>query len=115
MEQLELHLLTVYNGPRLVPAHLVEQCKTFREAVRLCWAQRTRVNLTRARLAEEAGLYASHVTDYLSPEEVRRELPAKKIDAVERVLGNRAITQWMLLQTRRSDEEVAEQAERRAA
>lgn len=113
MKQLALPMLTVYDGPRLVDDRLVRQCATYRQIVRLCWEQRTRRNLTLRLLAEEAGLYASHVSDYLSDQEDRRELPAKYIDAVERTLGNRAITQWHLLQVLRTDTEVA--AMRRAA
>jgi hypothetical protein len=66
MEQLGLPMLTVYEGPRLVDAEVVAACKTYREAVRACWDMRTRRNLTKRKLAEDAGLYASHVTDYPS-------------------------------------------------
>jgi hypothetical protein len=108
MEQLSLPMLTVYSGPRLVDQAEVAKCRSYREAVRLCWEQRTRINLKRIQVAEYCGLYASHVTDYFSASPSRRELPAKKVDVVERVLGNRAISQWLLLQTQRSDAEVTE-------
>lgn len=112
MQQLELNMLTVYEGPVLVDSALVAGCATYRDAVRLCWAQRRRLSLRRAQLAEEAGLYRSHVTDYLSDQENKRELPAKKIDLVERACGNRAISQWLLMQTQRPDAEVLEQQRR---
>lgn len=113
MEQLSLPMLTVYSGPRLVDEALVARCRTYREAVRLCWEQRTRLNIKRSTLAEECVLYPSHVTDYFSESASRRELPAKKVDLVERSLGNRAISQWLLLQTQRSDSEALD--ERRCA
>lgn len=106
MQQLTLPMLTVYKGPRIVDEHLVRQCTTYRQIVRLCWDQRTRRNITLRLLAEEAGLYASHVSDYFSERDDRRELPAKYIDRVERVLGNRAITQWHILQVQRTDAEI---------
>lgn len=113
MQQLTLPMLTVYEGPRLVDDALVRRCTTYREAVRLCWESRSRRNMTHRLLAEEAGLYASHVSDYLSEDMERRELPAKHVDLVERSLGNRAITQWHLLQVQRTEAEV--EATRRVA
>lgn len=106
MQQLTLPMLTVYDGLRLLDEAQLLEIKTYREAVRLCWKERTRRNLTQRMLAELAGLYPSHVSDYLSEREDCRELPAKHIDGVERVLGNRAITQWHLLQTQRPESEI---------
>ncbi len=96
--QLQLPMLTHYDGPRLLPMHLVAGVSGFRGAVRLCWEQRIRPRMTQAQLAEEAGLYCSHVSDYLSADPTRRDLPAHCIQAVEVACGNRAITQWMVLQ-----------------
>ena len=93
-------MLTYYAGPRLVPLDVVASAKTYRDAVRLCWQMRLRTSLTRRALAEEAGLYASHVTDYLSAEESKRELPAKHIAAMEVACGNRMITQWLAMQAK---------------
>ena len=61
MEQLMLPMLTVYSGPRLVSAEVLAGVLTYREAVRSCWQLRTRRQLTQRALAEEAGLYASHL------------------------------------------------------
>jgi hypothetical protein len=96
--QLQLPMLTYYTGPKLVPLEVVAGVPTYREAVRLCWQMRLRTSLTRRALAEEAGLYASHVTDYLSAEHSKRELPARHIAAMEVACGNRVITQWLAMQ-----------------
>ena len=92
--QLNLPMLTVYDGPRLVDPSIVEAINTYREAVRTCWDLRTRTNLTKRQLAMEAGLYASHVSDYLSEDTSKRELPARGIAEFEVACGNRVITQY---------------------
>jgi hypothetical protein len=98
MEQLTLPMLTVYTGPRLIDNEIVLACRTYRQAVCACWDMRTRRSLTRRVLAEEAGLYASHVSDYLSEVDCKRELPAKHINAFEISCGNRMISQWLAQQ-----------------
>ncbi len=113
--QLTLPMLTVYSGPRLIDAQVVAAAKSYREAVRVCWQLRTVRNLTRRSLAETAGLYPSHVSDYLSEHENKRELPARCIDQFERACGNRMISQWLIAQ---ADLTIMEQfipAARRAA
>jgi hypothetical protein len=96
--QLTLPMLTLYEGPRLVGHDAIAAATSYRDAVRQCWDQRTRKNLPKTLLACEAGLYASHVTDYLSSNDTRRELPAKHIAAFEVSCGNRAISQWLAAQ-----------------
>ena len=98
---LELPLLGgVIQAQRLVvPPEVVMQIRSYRHACRLAWKLRAVRNLTRRTLAELAGLYASHVTDYFSVNENKRELPAKYIAAVERVLGNTVISQWIAQQS----------------
>lgn len=106
MEQLKLPMLTVYEGPRLVDGDIVATCASYRDAVRACWEMRTRTNLTQRQLAEEAGLYAPHVSDYLNLQPLtgkgqeRRDLPAKSVNAVEIACGNRFISQWLARQAR---------------
>ena len=97
MEQLGLPMLTVYEGPRLVNVEVVAACNSYRQAVRACWEMKTRPKLTQQQLAEEAGLYPSHVSDYLStkPGKRKRDLPPDAIDAVEYSCGNRFISQWI--------------------
>lgn len=98
MTQLTLPMLTVYEGPRLVSHDAISGAQSCREAVRLCWSMRTRKNLPKTLLAQEAGCYASHVTDYLSDKPEKRDLPAKHIAAFEVSCGNRAISQWLAAQ-----------------
>lgn len=96
--QLTLPMLTHYSGPRLVGPEVVAEIASYREAVRTCWRLRTRVNLSKRQLAEEAQLYPSHVSDYTSADDVKRELPAKHIAAFEVACGNRVVSQWLAKQ-----------------
>lgn len=96
--QLTLPMLTYYQGPRLISAEVMAAVMTYRDAVRVCWDLRTRRHMTHRVLAEEAVLYASHISDYLSEHENKRELPAKHIAAFEVACGNRAISQWLATQ-----------------
>jgi len=96
--QLNLPMLTYYVGPSLIDAEIVLACRTYREAVRACWDMRTRRGLTKRALAEGAGLYASHVSDYISDDDSKRELPAKHINAFEIECGNRFVSQWLARQ-----------------
>lgn len=98
MEQMRLPMLTVYEGPRLVDLEVVRACASYRAAVRACWMLRTRRSLTQRLLAEEAGLYASHVTDYVSDDDAKRELPARNVNGFELACGNRFISQWLARQ-----------------
>lgn len=101
MEQLQLAgLLCRLDAPSIVDPRRVAQCKTYRDAVKLCWELRRVRNLTKARLAEEAGLYAPHVTCYLVDGKRQRDLPASGIRGVEWTLGNTAISQWINLQAK---------------
>lgn len=96
-DQLELPLLCRLDAPSVVPDENVKACATFRDAVRLCWALRRTKSMTKRSLAEHAGMYAPHVTDHLSDDEDRRDLPAKHIKAFEYVCGNTAISQWIAM------------------
>lgn len=85
-----------------VPAPLVAECRTYRDACHLAWRYRTRVNMTFSHLVVEIdGLYASHASEYFAREPVSskgkqlRDLPARHIAAVEKELGNRAISQFL--------------------
>jgi hypothetical protein len=81
----------------VVPPEVVLGLRSYRHACRLAWKLRA-VRITHRTLAEVAGLYASHVSDYFSLHEHRRELPARHIAAVERVLGNTVVSQWLARQ-----------------
>ena len=94
MTQLQLALLGRLDAPSVVPPHLIATCKTYRDAVRLCWHLRRVRNMTQRGLAEEAGLYAPHVTCYLHDGKRQRDLPGQAVRAFEWTCGNTAISQW---------------------
>lgn len=113
--QLTLPLLGgVVQAQRLVvPAGVVMGIKSFRHACRLAWKLR-HPRITQRTLAELAGLYASHVSDYFSVHDNRRELPARHVAAVERVLGNVVISQYLAQQAGVTLLEEIQQARRAA-
>jgi len=118
MQQRKIHEITVPQGaPRFhlgfsekpkafIPDCAIKGCTSFRDAVRLAWDNRSNLHLTMRTLAEECGLYPPHITDILHREPIdakghkRRELPADKIAAFERVVGNSAVMQYL---TRKGD------------
>ena len=96
-EQLSLPLLGgVVHAQRLVvPPEVVMGLKSYRHACRLAWKLR-HPRITQRTLAELAGLYPSHVSDYFSVRDDRRELPARHAGPVcLLVLGNTVIVQWL--------------------
>lgn len=95
MEQMPLPLLCRLDAPSVVPASAVSACSTYREAVRLCWDLRKVKNMTKRMLSERAGLYAPHVTCYLSDSKRPRDLPGAHIKGFELACGNTAISQWV--------------------
>lgn len=82
----------------VVPPAVVMQLKSYRHACRLAWKLR-HPRITQRTLAELAALYPSHVSDYFCVHEQRRELPARHVAAVERVLGNTVISQYLAQQS----------------
>lgn len=96
-QQLELRLLCRLDQPAIVPPAAMECAATYRQAVRLCRAVSPRRRITLRQLAEEAGLPPQHCSDYFNPDDRpgRRDLPGHAVAAVERALGNAAITQWL--------------------
>lgn len=89
----------VVQAQRLVlPPEVVMGLRSYRHACRMAWRLRN-PRITQRSLAELAGLYPSHVSDYFSLHEHRRELPAKCVAAVERVLGNTTISQYLAQQS----------------
>lgn len=116
LEQIALPMLTWYDAgkPRLIPIEVVRSAPTYRDAVRACWNLRSRRNMTRRQLAEEVGVPASHLSDYLSEQPDKRDMPAKYVEAMEIACQNRFVTQWF---THRAELTHLEQvlAERRAA
>lgn len=118
MEQLPLLLLCRLDAPSVVPTQAIKACATYREAVKLCWTHRRIRNMTCARLAEEAGLYAPHVTGYLNDfARNLRDLPAAKVPAFELACGNTAVSQWLAMQAQLTvaEEAIADRQAGRAA
>ncbi len=95
--QMQLPMLTVYQGPKLVPFDVVNSITSYRSAVQKCFELRTRPRMSNALIAEEVGCCASHIGDYVTTQDrkTRRDLPAEHIQAFEVSMGNRLITQWM--------------------
>jgi hypothetical protein len=103
--QLELGMLGRLDGAAAVPQSAVERIESYRDAVRMCWVARRSKGMTRNTLAELAGLYPQHVTDYLAESDTdrqgkpRRDLPAKYIKEFEAVTGNTFVSQWLAHQS----------------
>lgn len=105
----------VVQAQRLVvPPEVVMGLRTYRHACRLAWRLRN-PRITQRTLAELAGLYTSHVSDYFSLHAHRRELPAKHVAGVEAVLGNTVISQWLAQQSKLTVLEEMQAARRRQA
>ena len=105
----------VVQAQRLViPTQIIKGIQDYRHACRLAWKLKANKHMTRRTLAEETGLYPSHVSCYFAVSPSNRSLPAEYIAQVERVLGNTVISQYLAA---KSDLTVMEeaQANRRAA
>ena len=88
------------DGPSIVPSEAIRAVDSYRNAVRLCWQLRRVKGMTKRTAAEECGLYVSHVSEYLSDDDSKRDMPAKYIPAFEALVGNTAISQWLAAQAR---------------
>jgi len=97
--QREFPLLTRIDGPPIVPYHVLQHAKSYRQAVRLAlWiARRERPALKPVDIAREVGITRQHCTDYFieCDKPTRRSLPAERVAAVEKCLKNSAISQWL--------------------
>ena len=116
MEQRELPLLQRIDGPAVVPHETVAACKTYRQAVRMCWALRRAKGLKVTDLARDFGFVRQHASDYLNADDAqtRRCLPSDMVQLFEEICGNCLISQWHANRARLTVlEEV--QADRRAA
>ena len=82
----------------VVPPEVVKAIKSYRHACRMAWKLRRDLHLTQRQLAQQAGLYTSHVSDYFSLHAHRRELPARHVAVVSAVLGNTVIGQYLAQQ-----------------
>ncbi|KWA35774.1 hypothetical protein WT41_01615 [Burkholderia territorii] len=90
------------NGPAFLPADIVAKCKSYREIVRVSWANRRSKGMTQRTLAECIGCYASHVSDYLQADDkpTRRDLPAERLNDWAATVGNWGIQQWIAQQAK---------------
>lgn len=101
MKQLTLPLMGRIDAPSVAPTPYVQQCMTYREAVRMCWALRRVKRMTFRQLAAEGGFYPQHVGDWLNPDDApkRRDLPGDNVAAFESVVGNTLVSQWLAAQS----------------
>jgi hypothetical protein len=102
MDQREFPLLARVGAPSAAPYQWIRYATTYRQAVRLAWKFRAEECMTRQELATKAKLYPQHVTDYLHEDDKpqRRDLPADKVAAFERVVGNSIVSQWLASQSK---------------
>lgn len=98
MEQIHLPLLCRLDAPSVVNTREIAELRTYRDAVKLCWELRRVRNMTKTRLAEEAGLYPAHVNCYLRDGKHQRDLPGSSVRSFQLACGNTAISQWLALQ-----------------
>ena len=86
---------------RFLPRGEIASCASFRDAVCLGWENRAIRGMTQRTLAEKLDVPNSHMSNMLNREAVdrhgkpRQDLPAKLIADFERVVGNRAVSQWL--------------------
>jgi hypothetical protein len=92
----------VVNAPAFLPDDVVTSCQTYREIVRVSWAHRRSMYMTKQTLAERTGCYASHVSDYLHADDrpKRRNLPADRLNAWASTVGNWGVQQWLARQSK---------------
>ncbi|KVH78400.1 helix-turn-helix domain-containing protein [Burkholderia cepacia] len=89
------------QGDRFVAPESIAECATFRDAVCLAWELRAVRGMTQRTLAELLDVPASHLSNMLNRDPVdrhgkpRQDLPAKLIADFERVVGNRAVSQYL--------------------
>lgn len=85
----------VVQAQRLVvPPEVVMGLKSWRHACRLAWKLRN-PRITQRTFAEVTGCYPSHVSDYFTVRDNRRELPAKQAGAACLALGNTVLIQYL--------------------
>lgn len=105
MQQELMGLMGMVDSAKAVPHSAVAKINTYRDAVRMCWIHRRAQRMTQNTLAELAGMYPQHVTDYLCDSgkdrhgKDRRDMPAKYIKEFEAVTGNTFVSQWLAHQS----------------
>jgi hypothetical protein len=117
MTQRELVFLARIDGPAVVPSAALAFARSYREAVRWCWAMRRAKGLCSSDLARDFGFNRQHVSDYLNPDDkpTRRSLPAEQIHLFQEVCGNCFVTQWLAARDRLTLLEQVQADNKRAA
>ncbi|MBU9236217.1 helix-turn-helix transcriptional regulator [Burkholderia multivorans] len=90
------------SSPTFLSDEDVARCQSFREVVRLSWANRRVKGMTQRTLGELIGAYPAHVSDYLHGDDKpsRRDLPADRLNAWASVVGNWGVQQWLVRQAK---------------
>ncbi|WP_323120010.1 helix-turn-helix domain-containing protein [Burkholderia alba] len=89
------------NPAEFVPQESIAECASFRDAVCLAWEQRAVRGMTQRTLAELMDVPASHLSNMLNRDPIdrhgkaRQDLPARHIADFERIVGNRAVSQFL--------------------
>lgn len=98
VNQIAMPLMQRINGPDVVPTAMLTRAKTYREAVRCCWALR-RVKWTPATLSAHYEFTRQHVSDWLNPDDkvTRRSLPGECVARFEDACGNSFLSQWFAM------------------
>lgn len=89
--QREIPALSLLSEPRWLDDFLVNRLRNEKDAVALCWASRTRKQLTIRGAAEELGLPASHLSNIVSG---KKYLPHDFRIKFQKLCGNWAIRQY---------------------
>jgi hypothetical protein len=93
---------TAGSVPKFLPKDAIAACSSFRDAVRLAWDSRSMRGMTQRTLAETLDVKTSHMSNMLSNQAAdrhgkpRQDLPARHVADFERVVGNRAVTQYLI-------------------
>jgi hypothetical protein len=87
---------------RFLPREEIAACASFRDAVCLAWDHRTMRGMTQRTLAELLEIPGSHLSNMLCKDGVdrhgkaRQDLPARLVADFEHVVGNRAVSQYLM-------------------
>ena len=106
MNVLHEKLIHRVDAPSIVPAAMVAEIASYREAVCACWRYRRDEHRTHVTLAEMTGMKPSHLSHYLNPNSCDksgrplREMPAKYLTDFEIAAGNTFVTQWLAMQSK---------------
>lgn len=104
MNQQQEMLLGPYEVKEMrdIPEHLVALCRDYIDAVNLCMNE-SRTKRTRRTWAEHMGMHEASLSLILNKggsEGRKRNLDPNLFDAIQRLSGNRAISQFFYLQSR---------------